>query len=152
MQLSISGTGAIGLTRVKDRVPQINIALSTLPAVLRSDCAADLQGSDGGISIRGQVWAKLAGPCSQHVEASASVTLHISQNALLGEFIFMLAGKAIFFVCFGFFFPASANPFSCSFQGSTVNWLACWMSSWHNPCIYPSLGTSIWSAPLRLSH
>lgn len=35
--------------------------------------------SDGGNSIRGQVQVKPAGPCSEHVVASALSTLHISE-------------------------------------------------------------------------
>lgn len=57
-----------------------------------------MQDSDEGISIRGQVQVKPAGPCSEHVAASALSTLHISQifYASPREFIFMVAVKAIF--------------------------------------------------------
>lgn len=133
---------------VIDTARQINSALQTLPAALRTYCAADLRGlrlrqdreamqdSDGGISIRGQVQVKPAGPCSEHVVASALSTLHISQifYALPREFIFMVAVKAIFYL------PVSANPFSCSLQGSTVNWLACWFPFLTQPLHLSKLG------------
>lgn len=102
---------------------------------LRQDREA-MQDSDEGISIRGQVQVKPAGPCSEHVAASALSTLHISQifYASPREFIFMVAVKAIFYS------PVSANPFSCSLQGSTVNWLACWLPFLTQPLYLSKLG------------
>lgn len=78
-----------------------------------------MRDSDGGISIWGQAQVKPAGADSERVIAAALSTSHISQMfyASPREFVFILAGQAVFFVCLFVLCQRQQIPSVVSFKG-----------------------------------